>query len=224
MATATGTNEVRLAFNWSKSRVQECLDKGQRHEIVRFLSERHTQRFFYPIRCLKEAQAGGSGYGFAIMALCSLLIETIECYRQGLPSSSKNDLGSLKTSAANVSAPPEYKLDTLAFPNSGGVFGSFFTRDQHKIFFPGVDGKVFYEKIRCGLLHQAQTKDAWRIVRTGKFWEPDPTSRINRDEFSERLEDCFKAYLRELDNESNWNSVDLWIPARRKIWWLIQIS
>lgn len=224
MATGTVSSEVRLAFNWPKTRVQECLDKSLRHEIVRFLDERHTERFFAPIRCLRQAQAGSSGYGFAIMALCSLLIETIECYRRGLPSSMESDLGPLKTTPAYASAPAEYKLHTLTFPGSRKIFMNFFSRDQHQIFFPGVDGKDFYEKIRCGLLHQAQTKDAWRIVRTGRFWESDPVKQINRDEFSERLEGCFKAYLRELENEPNWDSVNLWIPARRKIWWLVQIS
>jgi hypothetical protein len=223
MATTTGPNEVRLAFNWPKSRVQECLDKSQAHEIVRFLSERHTERFFGPIGCLKKAPGGTSGYGFAIMALCSLLIETLECYRQGLPSSSNNDMGPLKTSSAHAAAPPEYKLDTLTFPNSGEIFKSFFTRSQHQAFFPGVDGEIFFRNIRCGLLHQAQTKDGWRIVRTGKFWDPDPSKQINREEFSERLESCFNAYLGELEAETNWSS-DIWKAARRKIWWLVQIS
>jgi hypothetical protein len=223
MATGTGTNEVRLAFNWPKSRVQECLDNGLRHEAVRFLDERHCERFFAPIRYLRQAHEGNSGYGFAIMALCSLLIETVECYRQGLPSSSTSDLGPLKASAANTAAPAEYRLDGLAFPNSGAIFKNFFTRSQHQVFLPGVDGEIFFRDIRCGLLHQAQTKNAWRIGRTGKFWDPDPVKKINREEFSERLEGCFKAYLGELESESNWDS-DIWKLARRKIWWLVQIS
>jgi hypothetical protein len=223
MATTTGANEVKLAFNWPKPRVQECLGKSQRLEIVRFLSDRYNERFFAPIRYLKQSQVGSAGYGFAIMALCSLLVETIECYRQGLPSSSNNDIGPLKASPAHASAPVEYKLDTLKFPNSGEIFKNFFARNQHQAFFPGVDGEIFFKNIRCGLLHQAQTKDAWRIGRTGKFWDGDPVKKINRDEFSERLEGCFNAYLDELKAEPNWDS-DVWKSARRKIWWLIQIS
>jgi hypothetical protein len=157
------------------------------------------------------------------MALCSLLIETIECYREGLPSSSTSDLTPLKTSQTDLAAPAEYKLDGLVFPNSGGIFKNFFTRSQHQVFFPGVDGEIYFRNIRCGLLHQAQTKDAWRIGRTGKFWDPDPAKHINREEFSERLEGCFKAYLGELESELNWDS-DIWKSARRKVWWLVQIS
>ena len=223
MATGTVTNEVRLAFNWSKTRVQDCLEKNLRHEIVRFLDERHTERFFAPIRCLRQAQGANFGYGFAIMALCSLLIETLECYRLGLPSSSKSDLKSLMIPSVQAAACVEYKLDSLTFPGSGKMFESFFDRPQHQVFLPGVMGKEFFEQIRCGLLHQAQTKDGWRIVRTGKFWDPSPVKQVNRDEFSKRLEDCFKAYLNELENEPNWDS-DMWKAARRKIYWLVQVS
>jgi hypothetical protein len=223
MANTTGADEVRLAFNWPKSRVEECLDKKLRHETVRFLGERHNERFFAAILSSRQTQSGKTGYGFAIMALCSLLIETMECYRQGLPSSSTSDLGSLKASPTNISAPMEYKLDGLTFPGSKEIFKIFFTRDQHQVFFPGVDGETFYRNIRCGLLHQAQTKDGWRIVRTGKFWDPGPAKQINREEFAERLGACFEVYLEELKAETDWDS-DIWRAARRKIWWLIQIS
>lgn len=77
--------EVKLARNWSKSRVLDCLEKAQKAELVRFMNERYSERFFDPIRCLRSASGNSQGYGFAIMALCCLLIETLECYRQGLP-------------------------------------------------------------------------------------------------------------------------------------------
>jgi hypothetical protein len=84
-----------------------------------------------------------------------------------------------------------------------------------------LDGKQFYKKIRCGLLHQAQTKGTWRLLREGKFWD-DSAKSINRDEFAQRLEECFGDYLKRL-REGNWDE-GIWKNARRKIWWLAQLS
>jgi hypothetical protein len=119
---------VRLAWNWSKARVLKSLDKGQKQELIRFLRERYQERFLTPIRCLRNAPENEHGFGFAMMSLCCLLVETLGCYRSGLPSS---------------------------------------------------------------------------------HW-------------GERMEECFHSYLQELA-VANWTS-DLWRNARRKIWWLAQVS
>jgi len=216
-------DNVRLARNWSKGRVLECLTRDQRYELIRFLRERYSERFFRPIRCLREAPGNEQGYGFAITALCCLLVETIQCYREGVPTSSDGELGYLEKLPLNSNAPADYKL-VRPWPFAGGstgAFKSFFSNSQHREYFPDVDGKEFYEKIRCGLLHQAQTKGTWRLVRTGKFWDASEKS-INRDEFAVRLEECFDGYLEEL-NQRNWNE-HIWKLARRRIWWVAQLS
>ncbi len=192
MVHAGTAGEVSLALNWPRTRVQDALDNAQQEEIVRFLSERYTERFFYPIRSLRQAPGSHKGFGFAMMALCCLLIETLECYRQGLPSSHEKELKDLEKLPANKVAPLEYRLVAPFHASSSKVFEEFFKRPEHQKFFPGVDGGIFYKAIRCGLLHQAQTKEGWRIIRFGKFWDPAPTSSINRDEFSQRLEECFQ--------------------------------
>lgn len=218
---ATFSDSVKLARNWTKARVLDCLGGQQKQELVRFLGERYTERFFSPIRCLREAPGNEQGYGFAIMALCCLLVETIQCYREGLPSSSDNDLDYMEKLPLNND--PEYKLPTpRPFKEGKDPFVIFFRDDRHKTYFPDVDGEEFYKKIRCGLLHQAQTKGSWRLGRTGKYWDAAEKS-INRDEFAQRLRECFEGYLREL-SEHSWNDETIWVPARRKIWWLAKTS
>jgi hypothetical protein len=151
-----------------------------------------------------------------------LLIETIECYRQGFPSSSESDWKDLEKHPANKSAPVAYKI-TKPFPKLGSkkVFTDFFQRQEHAKFFPSAKGDKFYKEIRCGLLHQAQTTDGWRIVRTGKFWD-EPQKTINREEFAQRLQECFGEYLDELC-VVDWTAKP-WEMARKKIWWLAQVS
>lgn len=217
---------VRLASKWSKARVLDCLDKGQKEGIIRFMRQRYEERFFAPIRYMRNAPENEHGFGFAILSVCCLLIETIECYRQGLPSSHHRELGQLEASATNNGAPAEYKL-TGPFQqqhyNSAKTFAHFFAEPKHQQFFPNVSHEDFYRRIRCGLLHQAQTTDGWRIVRSGKFWD-DSKRTINRDEFAQRLQECFDAYLTEL-GQANWGD-KVWVSenARRKIWWLAQVS
>jgi hypothetical protein len=94
--------------------------------------------------------------------------------------------------------------------------------DIHKTLFPGVDGGVLYSAIRNGLLHQAQTKQGWRI-RSGEpqIWN-EADKIVDRTMFAKALKAAFRKYVEEL-KAASWDD-DLWLKSRRKIWWLIQLS
>jgi putative N-acetylmannosamine-6-phosphate epimerase len=81
----TDGNEPKLARDWTISRVQLCLDSADKESLVTFIEQRYRERFFQPIGRLMESPDHLQCYGFAIMALCSLLIESLQCYRYGLP-------------------------------------------------------------------------------------------------------------------------------------------
>jgi hypothetical protein len=212
--------DVWLARNWTKGTVFGCLAKKEKFELIRFLHDRYHERFFSPIRSLRRTSGNEQGYGFAIMALCCLLIETIQCYREGFPSSSYSDLNYMQGLPLN-NEDVAYKLvEPWPANESEGMFKRFFKDNRY---FPSVDGEVFYKKIRCGLLHQAQTKGPWRIVRSGKYWDDSQEKKsINRDEFTDRLQEYFEDYLSRLRN-GEWDE-PIWKVARRKIWWLVQLS
>jgi hypothetical protein len=65
--------------------VRLCLRTQDGSGLIEFIRQRHTERFFKPIQLLGSAAKNDQGYGFAIMALCSLLVEAIQSYRDGLP-------------------------------------------------------------------------------------------------------------------------------------------
>jgi hypothetical protein len=153
------------------------------------------------------------------MALCSLLIETMECYREGLPTSADSDLCDLQEGCC-ISDELKNQL-TKPLPGSKKVFITFFERKEHKRFFPDVSGEVFYKKIRCALLHQAQTKGGWRITRSGKFWDSDAFT-VNRDEFAARLADCFNGLIDELRVTDFDKGV--WPNVCTKLRWLTETS
>src|SRR5437660_610686 len=98
--------DLRLAADWRISRVRTSLRKKDRAGLIEFIRQRHKERFFEPIRQLRTAASNQQGYGFAMMALCSLLIETIQSYRDGLPTTDRGELGRLRA----LRVPAEYAI------------------------------------------------------------------------------------------------------------------
>jgi hypothetical protein len=200
--------DVRLANNWPISRVKDRLGRQAKGEIIEFLRQRHQERFFGPIQYLTSLP-NKRGYGFAIMALCSLLIETIQCYRDGLPSTNLDELKRMK-------------IPTAERKNGKNAFRDFFLLPPNQKLFPGVDGNEFYANIRNGLLHQAQTKNGWKIDRRRPVLCDQHAKVIDRDKFSNALKESFDQYLTELGG-NDWTH-DIWKKARRKIDFLVKMS
>lgn len=206
-----------LARGWRASKVEDSLNNHNTKELIQFLRCRFNERFFRPIHILRRASGNEQGYGFAIMALCSLLVETIQCYRLGLPSTYSGDLSNL----SRYNPPAEYDVPLNERKINGcKVFKAFFVADVKR--FPNINGGQFYQGIRNGLLHQAQTRDGWQInTRRSELCNPK-NKIIDRDRFAKALEDAFEGYLEVLE-QHKWVD-DIWQKAARKIWWLIRLS
>ncbi len=217
MSTSTKNSEPELASGWPISRVNSCIAASDKSAILLFLKTRYEERFFTPIRTLREAPRNFQGFGFAVMALCSLLIETLQCYRQGLPTTSRTEWTEL-----DRLNPPQDSIPKDQRQNGCQAFQSFFDRAEHKILFCGIGGKDFYKNVRNGLLHQAQTKGGWKIRRRRLSLWNDEEKIIDRDKFARALESAFDLYLDEL-RKAAWDD-GCWKMARRKIWWLIKSS
>ncbi len=218
--------DIELARGWTVGLVRKCLeDQDAKNDLVDFVRARYTERFFSPIRELKSATGDEHRYGFAIMALCCLLIETLQCYRDGLPSTYRKDLEDLKEQIDNdtLVVDPKYKINYKKWSSLAGgpdTFKRFFDNDQ-AFFGTRLNAREFYQNVRCGLLHQAQTKAGWLLKRSGPLWQEAPPC-INRDIFSQKLQESFDEYLAGLA-EQPWDD-DLWKMARQKIYWLATLS
>lgn len=220
-ATRVGRSP-HLSKNWTVAQVEQALDADDKQKLILFLRERHGERFFEPIHVLleqSERRRHESGadrdwrFGFSIMALSCLLVETFQSYREGSPSTNRKER---KDCAKMTGLAAECTQPTSMSPNGKEAFKRFFEADRAA--FPDVDGEEFYASIRCGLLHQAQTKNGWKIFNCGKMWdEADKT--VNRTRFARALEDAFRQYLRELETDA-----ELWRAARRKMRWLCVLS
>jgi hypothetical protein len=206
-----------LAAGRRASVVLKWLRRKDTGQLIQFLRERHRERFFEPINYIKNAPGNTQGFGFAVMALCSLLIETIQSYRDGLPTTHPGELRHLQRLKR---VPVAYQLSDQLQVNGEDEFRRFF--DMYRSDFPGMKGSTFYKKIRNELLHQGQTKGGWNLRKGDSVVLDHKTKSIYRDQFSERLELCFEKYLQELQTHS-WSD-PIWTNAARKIWWLVRLS
>jgi hypothetical protein len=132
-------------------------------------------------------------HGFALMANACLLIETYESFIKGW-----------KDTAAKERHP----------------FDSFFKREEGFKDFK-YNGRDFYKDVRCGILHQGETKGGWKITRipnTPIFNRAEKT--INASKFFEELRVSLESY-RELLINSEWDDL-IWENCRKKISFIIE--
>jgi hypothetical protein len=211
---------MELAPKCTSVEVAKWLDAGDTLQLASFLRCRHESRFFGPIECLRRAEDTYGGYGFSMMALCCLLTETIQCYREGMPTTSGKEWRELVDIQNSEAVSAAYRLPAVIPKNGREVFAQFF--GDYRSIFTNVDGSDFYDNIRNGLLHQAQTKNGWTIDAVGSVLCDPAQKRINRSLFAQALRESFEGYVRSLEL-ALWNGSE-WQKAARKIWWLIRVS
>jgi hypothetical protein len=124
--------------------------------------------------------------GFALMAISCLLIEALESFHNGWP-------------------------DTQG--KGEKAFSGFFAR--HKEFgLTDEDSKKFYSCVRCGILHQGETKCGWRIRRAGPLFERGSLT-INATRFHAATQDALIEYCRRLEH-FGWED-EIWKNLRLKM-------
>lgn len=113
-------------------------------------------------------------HGFSMMAVACLTIEALQAFRLGL-STTKD--------------------------NSANMFAAFFA--QHPAFCDFAGDKWFYDDIRCGLLHDAEARGGWRILRSGPLLDKDARV-INATRFLRALRGAVHDYATQLKNDKYW--------------------
>jgi hypothetical protein len=115
------------------------------------------------------------------MALDCLLIETLQQFIEGVPET-------------------PIRENKCYFKN---FLISYFKED-----FDDEKAKMFYEQIRCGILHQAETKKNSKIkisheLPIVKFTKEKDGLIINRKKFHEKLKKAIKSYIGQLKDTTN---------------------
>lgn len=130
-----------------------------------------------------ESIPGADKHGFTIMAVCCLVIEALESFYQG-------------------------KKDTRG--ESKKMFAAFFKRDTPLKVFAGGDD-WFYTDIRCGILHQSETRGGWRILRSGPLLNAT-TKCINAARFIKLLRGAVDTYTDQIQHDDV-----LWALFKKKM-------
>jgi hypothetical protein len=141
-------------------------------------------------RYLEPVSSSPTRHGFTMMAVACLMIEALESFRRGW-------------------------LDTRQRGAGEQAFCSFF--DAHDSFasFRG-HAHDFYEGVRCGILHQAETTLGWRIRRDGELLKIDgPIRTVNAKKFVTRLKHALDGYRDDL-KAGPWDD-ELWKFLRVKM-------
>ena len=174
-----------LATSFTVEDYRRLEREQNKQEIARFIRKRFTERYITPFRGDRSKK-----HGFCTMAICCLMIETLESFRQGW--------GDTKGRGCKA-------------------FNGFFKRCKEnglKLGEFAAISKDFYEGVRCGILHQGETTNGWRIRRKGPLYDPS-AKIINATAFHNELENALKRYLSALE-ESDWES-KIWQNLRRKM-------
>jgi hypothetical protein len=167
-------------------------DEGAWAEAIGVFERRMRERFFTCIDALIKADTKPDSSsspaaahsppdahcipGFSIMALCCLLIETMQGFREG---SSRNTQTQF--------------VKFLRRPAFNGAFAD-----------KGIAGE-FVAGIRNGILHQAETRKwvIWRSEPSQMVERREDGYALNRTLFYEAVKQEFESYLRELNDTDN---------------------
>lgn len=194
----------RISANHNSTDWKEEL--SDRHSIVwvqgiEILKSRFESRYLRPIEYLQSSTDKVVKYnsGFLIMSIDCLLIETLNQFFLGL--------GKTDEKYFSNNTNKEFKNNSQAFRDFF-IYSSFFSdfnRDT-KLY------SVFYDEIRCGLLHQAASKTHSLInIREQKMIsyinKVDSSNGliVNRNIFHEALLNEFNKYLKDLENADSKN-------------------
>ncbi len=115
----------------------EMHQSKDRPGIAGLIRRRFEERYLNPILDNPER------HGFAMLAICCLMVEALESFRHGW----KNTAETGKSEAA--------------------FCGFFQAHEEFRELRPVAH--EFYRAVRCGILHQAETTHSWRVTASPGF-------------------------------------------------------
>lgn len=162
------------ATEWEALRKRLVADEQAAwRKAVELLDRRIRGRYLDHARRLLDERYSG----FAVLAIDSAVVEALEQFRRG-------------------------KSDTPR-GKSGAFFKTFLTQTRFKAHFTEARAKLFFDTIRCGILHQAEAKKD-SLVKKGSAHPVAVSSKsgsglvINARRFHDELEGALEDYKKSL--------------------------
>lgn len=173
------------------------------NEAYDFFEARICTRYLKPIEAILNIKKD-LGEGFAVVNLQCSLIETIESFINGWVSEFDEKKG--KTIWKNRSSIA--KLANGKNIDNTAIFISFF-RNSKDFASSNIDGEDFFRNVRCGLLHETQTKKGWKINACSTGTEnPIENKTIFREKFQEAIEEIIEKYKVAIIKNEKFNEIE----------------
>ena len=148
---------------------------GDWDKIIAAFERRMVDRFWGPIRRLEIDDSSESTVrpGFAIVALCCMIIETLNSFENGRP-----------------------------LPSYGPSKHKFLDFLQNRLGLENADATSLYRAVRNKLLHDGETRENWKILRGkgGHSWQTRVGTRIKLDSLPHRVRARIPIVLCEIAN------------------------
>lgn len=180
-------NDVDKKKNITVKEYNKFVDSKDQKAIAEFIYKRLYSRYIKPFEFNNSIYKNEYKNGFSMMASSCLLIETLESFKQGIGDSNKK---------------------------SRKLFKDFFT-ENHNFQEFNTKGDEIYKNIRCGILHQGETTNGWKINRKKDTSSSYDKKEVNANEFMENLKKSLEEYRCNLITEP-WDS-DLWNKCQTKM-------
>lgn len=180
------------------SQVQEWVKLKSKTELSNFFYYRFYGRYLKPFDFENSLYKKSYKNGFSIMANCCLLIETYISF---------SELLFLETNFKSERCFGYFFLtqkDFYQFSRGGLTLEQYKDVKRKKLKNKGIPFD-FYKNVRCGILHNGETKNNWKIVRKGCLFD-EKNKRINAYLFMEKLKNVLNEFRIEL-KKSDLNSI-----------------
>ncbi len=164
-------------------------------EAIKILETRIRERFLFAADTLILADEAKSvkTFGFAILAIDFMVIETIQAFKCGITIHQGNSKKLIKKFLLSTCILNEFKQ------NNGNHYSKESNINPEKI------AESIYSAYRCGIMHSASTYDEninsnFRVLSTGPILDTESENNItiNRTKFHEFVKCQFKKYTCEL--------------------------
>ncbi|HEX8575765.1 MAG TPA: hypothetical protein VF677_05685 [Flavobacterium sp.] len=188
---------------------------GSKIELADFFYDRFHVRYLKPFEFENIEYIKTHKNGFAIMTSCCLLIETFVSFTNSEFKNTKNksersfgyfflknkEFNSFSKGGLDLS---KYEKQTDKYLNNKGI------------------PKDFYSNVRCGILHNGETKNNWKILRKGELFD-EKNKAINATKFMNNLVIVIKQFQNKL-LVSDFNNDEIWKTYKARLEYLIEKS
>lgn len=207
---------MAVSSNGQKITLKNCNDyliNKDKIQLANMIYDRLYGRYLKPFSFPSQDYKINYKNGFALMASCCLLIETYISFTE-------KDFRNTKNLSAKTFGVFFTTQSRFADLSTGGINKK---GDIASIREGGIPND-FYVNVRCGILHNAETKDGWTITRdsTSPYFDPK-TKILNATKFANRLQSVLNDYKKRLIKSDFENDL-IWLNFKNRLNDLIKHS